>query len=268
MQSATTGDWVSAAPTAAAMNGARARGRHQRGQDAGEERRPQAVALGQGITDARETSAHFEHARQVEPHGEQQINHEGDEQRRLQLEAPADLLPARAQSRAARAASASIEAITPAANISPLARTAAGCVLACSTRPIALMDRTGNTQGIRFRISPPRTASSMSAPSPGVRLGTTAGLAGAKRGTGVRGGRGRATEGRSDLDRHFDVVGAVLAGRAALLGRNQNAADMAGARRLITELDGEVDGAVAAAQGLRRGVLDHAVVERIERRAI
>ena len=34
---------------------------------------------------------------------------------------------------------------------------------------------------------------------------------------------------------------------------------------MIAELDGEVDGAVAAAQRLRRGILDHAVVEGIER---
>ena len=64
---------------------------------AGEERGAIAVALSQGVADAREAAAHLEHARQVQSHGEQQIDHQGDEQRRLQLEAPADLLAAGAQ---------------------------------------------------------------------------------------------------------------------------------------------------------------------------
>ncbi len=57
--------------------------------------------------------------------------------------------------------------MTPAAKTNPLVRTAAGCFFACSTKPIALMDSTGNTQGIRFRIRPPSTASIMSTGSAG-----------------------------------------------------------------------------------------------------
>ena len=66
--------------------------------------------------------------------------------------------PARNASSAA--ARHSMEQMTPAANTKPLVRTAAGCFFACSTRPKALIDRTGNTQGIKFRISPPSIADS------------------------------------------------------------------------------------------------------------
>jgi hypothetical protein len=55
----------------------------------------QAVAMSQGIADSREAAAHLEHTGQIEAHGKQQVNHERDEQGRLQLEAPADLFAAR-----------------------------------------------------------------------------------------------------------------------------------------------------------------------------
>ena len=83
-----------------------------------------------------------------------------------------------------------------------------------------------------------------------------------------RRGCGRAAEGRSDLDGHRDGFAAALSGRAALLGRDQNAADVPDVRRLIAELHGEIDGAVAPAQRLRGGILDHAVVEGIERQRL
>ena len=67
--------------------------------------------------------------------------------------------------------------MTPAANTKPLVRTAAGCFLACSTKPMALMDRTGNTQGIKFRIRPPRTASIIKMGRAGVSVRTRRRLA-------------------------------------------------------------------------------------------
>jgi hypothetical protein len=67
-----------------------------------------------------------------------------------------------ARSASSTAARQSMELITPAANTKPLVRTAAGCFLACSTRPMALIDSTGNTQGMRFKIRPPRIANSSS----------------------------------------------------------------------------------------------------------
>ncbi len=51
---------------------------------------------------------------------------------------------------------------TPAVNAMPFMRTAPGLFLACSTRLMALIDNTGNTQGIRFRINPPRMADNAS----------------------------------------------------------------------------------------------------------
>ena len=97
MHSALSGDCVSAAPTAAAMNGA------VQGVATSVVNTPVkndaliAVALRQSIADAGEAAAHFEHARQIQAHGEQQVNHQSDEQRRLQLETPADLLAAGTQ---------------------------------------------------------------------------------------------------------------------------------------------------------------------------
>ena len=92
MHSAIQGDCVSAAPTAGSHERRRARRGHQSGQHAGEERGAVAVALGKVVAHAGESAAHFEHAGEIEAHREQQIHQQSDEQRRLQLKAPAQLL--------------------------------------------------------------------------------------------------------------------------------------------------------------------------------
>ena len=73
----------------------RARRRHQSRQHAGEKRGAVAVALGEAVADAGQPAADFEDAGQVQAYGQQQVHEQGDEQRRLQLEAPADLFAAR-----------------------------------------------------------------------------------------------------------------------------------------------------------------------------
>ncbi len=71
------------------MNGAGARRRHQGGEHAGEKRGAITIALREIVAHAGETAAHFEHPGQIETDRQQQIHQQGDEQRRLQLKAPA-----------------------------------------------------------------------------------------------------------------------------------------------------------------------------------
>ena len=155
--------------------------------------------------------------------------------------------------------------MTPAANIKPLARTAAGSRLGLRHQTDRLDGKDRKHAGHQIQNQPAKHREKHERDEP--------------RGPGRCGGRTRrrepgpaadAARRRAAEDRPISMgtsmdSRAALSGRAALLGRNQNAADVAGVRRLIAELHGELDGAVAPAQRLRRGILDHAVVERIER---
>ena len=80
----------------------------------------------------------------------------------------------------------------------------------------------------------------------------------ARRCDGRAAGATRSRKIRGDLDGNRD--GLV----AALLGREQHAANRSALRRLIADFHRELDRAVAARQRLRRGVLDAAVVVGIE----
>ena len=76
----------------------RGAGRGNQGrQNAGEKRRAIAVSLGQAIANPGQSAADFKYTREVQADRHQEIDHERDEQRRLQLKAPTDLLAAGAQ---------------------------------------------------------------------------------------------------------------------------------------------------------------------------
>ena len=135
---------------------------------------------------------------------------------------------------------------------------------------MALIDSTGNTHGIRFRIRPPRIGQQHENGQCGGGAGRQdAASCGDRRSDARREPRARrdrsaagAGERRLDLHRHGDRI------LAALLGREQHAANRAGLRRLIADLHRELDGIARAGQRLRRAVLDAAVVIRIERQRL
>ena len=89
--SATAAGWVSAKPTAVAMKGA-VHGVATTAASTPVENEPASPGCRvRPCADALQRAAQVEHAGQAQAHGEQHVGQHGDGQRRLQLEAPADL---------------------------------------------------------------------------------------------------------------------------------------------------------------------------------
>ena len=72
-------------------------------------------------------------------------------------------------------ASAQNEAMTPAAKTSPWILVWRGWAPACLMKPRTFRDRTGRTQGMRFRMRPPRNANARAAGNPVVGAGGVGG---------------------------------------------------------------------------------------------
>ncbi len=72
----------------------RAWGRDDRRQDAGRKRAGKPGPLGEAAADAAQPDAEFDDPGQAQPHREQEIGEQRDDNRRLQLEAPADRVAA------------------------------------------------------------------------------------------------------------------------------------------------------------------------------
>ena len=84
--------------------------------------------------------------------------------RRLQLEAPAELLAGGAQRDEQRGPARRTSTMTPPANAIASWRSV-GRVSCCVAKPSTLSDSTGNTHGIRLRIRPPRSANTIASAS-------------------------------------------------------------------------------------------------------
>ena len=112
----------------------------------------------------------LEHARQVERQHEEQQRETGDDRRRLQLEAPAELLAGGAQDEQQIPRAPRTCAITPAPKAEPFDAQLLPVAVARPGERSALSDSTGNTHGIRLSTMPPMnantSASASESPSP------------------------------------------------------------------------------------------------------
>ena len=217
----------------------RARRRRDGGERAGEERPREAGATGQRLARARPAAAEDDHARQAERHHEQHVGEQGDEDRRLELEAPADLLAAgpeaeqrprydRERDEHARRVGQSV----------PAQRDRS----AWWTRPSAFTESTGSTHGMRLSTRPPARASAIA--------------------TSERRGR---PLGRPRLRAHGSAVRESTPSRRSVT--HQHALDRPCHRlRQRAARHREREAVGGGAHLLRRGVLDHAPARRIEPR--
>ena len=130
------------------------------GQHAGEEGARRAAARGQALADAGEAAADLEHAGEVQADHEEEIGDQQREDRRLELEAPGHLADAGADrdDDGGHGGEGDQHARRIGKAVAPHARRGRGRPAARSAA--AFMASTGNTQGIRFRISPPSSANS------------------------------------------------------------------------------------------------------------
>ena len=152
----TAGGAASPAAMATPMNGAVQGVATTHRQQAGEEAADMAGACRQALPGPHQAGADLEHAGQVQPDREQQPGHGGDEHRRLELEAPARRRagrPRRQQRRAER------RERHQHARRCRRPRASVPCRARRRPEPTTFIASTGNTQGIRLRISPPRNAS-------------------------------------------------------------------------------------------------------------
>ena len=102
--------------------------------------------------------AELEHARQVQCHHEEQQRQRADDRRRLQLEAPAELLAGGAQSDDRSAQQHERDDDAGRERDAFAAHRNAAVAHRDPTSASAFSDSTGNTQGIRFSSSPPPSA--------------------------------------------------------------------------------------------------------------
>ena len=142
-----------ATPMNGAVQGVATTHRQQAGEEAAELHRPRGAGLASVRTRPLPTC---EHAGQIQPDGEQQPRHGGDEHRRLELEAPAGGGAGRAGRQQRRAERG--EGDQHAGGIGDRLPTRLAPRDA-PARPTTFSASTGNTQGIRFRIRPPSNAS-------------------------------------------------------------------------------------------------------------